>query len=385
MRLKTLLPIVVITLAVLGAFALLATRKIVTPQPVVRRLPAVPVTTVKPESVQLQVRSQGTVAPRSESQLIPEVSGPVVWMSPSLATGGYFSKNEILARIDPANYENAVQRASAAVERAEGEYDYALATLERQKKLADDQIVSPIRFEEAERGESVSRANLRDARAALANAERDLARTEIKAPFEGRVRDEAVDLGQYLNRGSAFATIYATDYLEVRLPVPDDQLAFFADPIWQRGNEARRPRVRLYTRFAGEDHAWWGEVVRTEGEIDPNSRMVHVIARVSNRAAEDSTPLPVGLFVQAEIEGRNEDGVVVLPRATLFEDSNVIVVDSEDRLRIRPVDILRLDHDEVLISGGLEPGERVCVSAPAEVIDGTQVAPFVRGLREIDS
>jgi RND family efflux transporter MFP subunit len=386
MRLKTILPLLVILLAILGAFALLATRKTVTPSPAERRLPSVPVMTVAEQSVQLMVNSQGTVAPRTESQLIPEVSGPVVWMSPSLVTGGYFLKGDVLARIDPSRYQSALQRALASVERTKGEYQYALATLERQKKLAEDKIVSPIRYEEAQRGESVTQANLRDAEAVLDDAQRDLERCEIRAPFEGRVRDEAVDLGQYLNRGSNFATLYATDYLEVRLPVADDQLAFFADPIWLRNNNAPRPKVRLHARFAGSEHNWWGEVVRTEGEIDPGSRMVHVIARVLNPVqGGDSTPLPVGLFVQAEIEARYEDRVFVLPRAALYESTKVIVVDEEDRLRLREVEILRLDRDEMIVSSGVETGERIAVSAPAEVIDGAQVAPFVRGQREIDS
>ena len=244
MRLKVLLPIFVIVTAVFGAFLLVATRESVEPQPVERRLPAVAVATVQPETIQLEVASQGTAAPRTESQLIPEVSGPVVWMSPALVTGGYFERGDVLARIDPARYQTALDRAIANVERARGEYQYAHATLDRQRQLAEEEIVSPLRFEEAQRGESTARANLADAKAALEEAERDLERTEIRAPFEGRVRDEQVDLGQYVNRGTPFATLYATDFLEVRLPVPDEQLAFFENAVWEREAVSSKPRVR---------------------------------------------------------------------------------------------------------------------------------------------
>ncbi len=385
MRLKTFLPIVVIVAAVSGAFLLVATRKTVEPQPVERRLQAVAVATVQPETIQLEVASQGTVAPRTESQLIPEVSGPVVWMSPSLVTGGYFEQGDVLARVDPARYQTALERAIANVERARGEFEYAHATLERQRQLAEEEIVSPLRFEEAQRGETTARANLADAEAALGDARRDLERTEIRAPFEGRVRDEQVDLGQYVNRGTPFATLYATDYLEVRLPVADDQLAFFENAVWERDAGGPNPRVRLYTRFAGADHDWWGEIVRTEGEIDPLSRMVHVIARVRNPIGEDGTPLPVGLFVQASIEARLEESVFVLPRAALYDATRVVVVDDEDRLRLRVVTIVRLDRDTVIVGDGLVGGERVAAAAPAEIVEGSQVRPFVRGSRGVDS
>ena len=389
MRLKTVLPVLVIILASVGAITLLATRETVTPQPPVRRLPSLRVTTVRPESLQLHVDSQGTVMPRTESQLIPEVSGPVVWTSPSLVSGGFFDAGDRLLKIDPARYETALERAHANLGRSAGEFEYAQAALLRQEKLAADEIVSETRFEEAQLAMSVARANLRDAKAALEEAQRDLQRTEIRAPFRGRVRDETVGVGQFVNRGNAFATLYATDFLEVRLPVPDDQLAYFDVPLWERDNDAAElPQVRLYTRFAGEDRSWWGRVVRTEGEIDPQSRMVHVVARVENPRdglETDGLPLPVGLFVQAEIEARTVQEVYVLPRAALYDTEHVVVVDRENRLRLRRIVVLRLDRDEVLISEGLELGERVCLSPPADLIDGQVVDPIAEDPQEVGS
>ncbi len=380
MRLKTILPALVIGVTVAGAFALLATRKTVSPQPTQRRLSALRVTTVAPESLQLYVHSQGTVMPRTESQLIPEVSGPVVWTSASLVSGGFFSAGDPLVRIDPARYETALERAHANIGRTVGEFEFAQAVLRRQEKLAADEIVSATRFEDAERAMSVARANLRDAKAALEEAQRDLKRTEIRAPFRGRVRHETVDVGQFLNRGSPFATLYATDSLEVRLPVPDDQLAFFDTPLWGRNPAGLElPKVRLHTRFAGAERSWMGRVVRTEGEIDPQSRMVHVVARVENPGdteGSDEFPLPVGLFVQAEITARWVDEVYVLPRAALYDAEHVVVADEENRLRRRRIGILRLDRDQVLVSEGLVAGDRVCVSPPADLIEGQLIEPL---------
>jgi RND family efflux transporter MFP subunit len=389
MRLKIILPVLVLALAFLGALTLMATRETVTPKPPERRLPTMRVTVAKPQSVHLQVRSQGTVMPRTESQLIPEVSGPVIWTSPALVSGGYFDKGDSLVRIDPAQYETALERARANVGRTTGEFEYAEAELRRQEALADEQIVSANSFEEAQRSMSVAGANLREANASLEEAERNLDRTRIRAPFHGRVREETVDVGQFLNRGTVFATLYATDFLEVRLPVADDQLAFFEKPLWQRDTSGLElPAVRLFTKFAGAERSWPGRIVRTEGEIDAKSRMVHVIARVENPEAgdgSDSTPLPVGLFVQAEIDAKTEHGLFVLPRSAMWDESQVVIVDGEDRLRLRHVEVLRIDRDEVLLSSGLEAGERVCVSPPADLIDGQVVQPYERDASEVDS
>ena len=376
MRLKFILPVIVILIAVGGAVTLVRTRQTVAPQPTERRLQSVRVVTSSPETVQLQVRSQGSVVPRTVSQLIPEVSGSVIWTSPSLVSGGYFEEGESLVSVDPAEYQTALERAHANVSRTTGEFEYAESELARQRSLVADQIVAEKGFEQAQRAMRVADADQRDAKAALEQAQRDLYRTQIRAPFRGRVRDESVDVGQFVNRGSAFATLYATDFLEVRLPVPDDQLAYFEVPLWQQTTIAEQPRVRLYTRFAGEERSWWGRVVRTEGEIDRESRMVHVVARIENSAATDAAPLPVGLFVQADIEARSVDGVYSLPRSVLWDDEHVIVVDYEDRLRRQPVTVLRVDRDQVLISHGLETGDRVCVSPPADMIDGQVVNPF---------
>jgi RND family efflux transporter MFP subunit len=380
-RLKILLPLIVVGLALLGAFGLFATRKVVTPTPPERRLPAVRVSVVSPRTVNIQVRSQGTVMPRTESQLIPEVSGPAIWTSPILVSGGYFDAGERLVKIDPARYETAVERARATLERAIGEADFARQDLRRQEDLAEDEIISRTSFENANRDHSEAQANLRDARAALAEAERDLERTVIRAPFSGRVREERVDVGQFLSRGTSFATLYATDFLEIRLPVPDDQLAFFDTPLWTRTTEVTElPRVRLHTRFAGQEREWWGRIVRTEGEIDPKSRMVHVVARLENELT-----LPVGLFVLADIEARSAENVVVLPRAAMLDSTHVVVVDDEDRLRRRPVEVLRLDRDEALIASGLTAGERVCSSPPADFIDGQLVKPLEELTPEVGS
>lgn len=192
------------------------------------------------------------------------------------------------------------------------------------------------------------------------------------------MRSKSVDVGQFVNRGAPLVSIFATDFAEVRLPLPDDRLAFVDLPLAYRGGSAGRgPRVELTADFAGRLHAWTGRIVRTEAEIDARSRMVHAIARVDDpygRGAEPGRPpLSAGMFVEAEIEGRRVEGVAVLPRAALREGDRVLLVDGESRLRFRDVEILRALEDRVVISAGLSDGDRVCLSPIAAVTDGMLV------------
>jgi len=376
MKPRLWLPLAVLGFALAGAALLLATGEPVASRPTERILRAVRVVPVQVRDVELGVTSQGTVAPRTESDLIPEVSGRVVWTSPALVSGGYFESGEALLRIDRADYLANVEQARAALERARGEQAHAQEGLERQQGLAERGVASDAALDEARRAQRVTGAGQREARIVLEQAQRDLERTEITAPFRGRVRDERVDVGQFLNRGASFATVYATDAVEVRLPIADAQLAYLDLPIWGRAAspEEDMPEVTLEARFAGRDHAWRGRIVRTEGEIDSRSRFVHVVARVRNEGLYEQTPLPVGLFVQARIAGRRESHVAVVPRSAVY-DGQVLVVDDEDRLRFRQVDVLRIEGDEAFTSGGLQDGERVCVSVVPAPVDGMRVRP----------
>jgi RND family efflux transporter MFP subunit len=381
MKKVLLVPLLVVLTAVVGAFLLVATAPSVENVTPDRAIPAVRTLAPTASSVTLTVRSQGTVAPRTESAVVPEVSGRVVWVSPALVSGGFFLKGETLLRIDPRDYEMARNRAKSSVARAEGEAEFAESELARQRRLSERKVASSQQLSSAQRADHVARADLADARVALEQAEWDLARIEITAPFEGRVREESVDVGQFVSRGAAIASIYATDYAEIRLPVADDQLAYLRLPGMREASEDEGPIVRLHARFAGAEREWLGRVVRTEGEIDPRSRMVHVVARVEHpyQVGDDSNdvraPLAVGLFVQAEIEGPVVEDVIVVPRYAMRDDSNILVVDAEDRLRIRAVEVLRIDRDEVLIRSNLAAGERICISPIQIVVEGMPVKP----------
>ncbi len=383
---KKLLPVGILGLGALGVVLQLATRDDPEPQVPEVLAPLVHVVTAKPEPFGFVVRAQGTVVPRTESDLIPQVAGEVVWVSPSLVSGGFFEQGEVLVRLDPADFRAAVESARAARARARSEEARAHKERDRQRRLQEQGVTSEARIDDAENAYRVAEATLREARVRLENAERDLARTEIHASYAGRVRSEAVDVGQFVSRGTPIAKLYAVDWAEVRLPVPDRELRYLDLPLTYRprpngepggapGEEG--PAVKLSAEFAGRAHEWRGRIVRTEGEIDPKSRMVTLVARVEDPyaagARAERPPLAVGLFVRAEIAGREVPDAFVLPRGALHEDRAVLVLDGEGTLQVRPVDVLRLERDQVVIGAGLEAGETVCVTPLPGAIDGMKV------------
>ena len=384
MKAKVMVPISILAIALLGAATLLATSQRLEPtQPdpiptVVRAL------TVHPKTVGMMVHAQGAVSPRTETNLVPEVSGTVVWVSPNLVSGGYFEYGELLLKVDNRDYQNLVERAEASISRAEAEDQLAQFNLTRSIELEAQKLISQADLESAVRSADVAEAVLQDARVILEQAKRDLERTEIHAPFTGLVRSERVDTGQFVSRGESVASIYGSDYVEVRLPIADSQLAYLNVPLTQRGElkEIDAPMTTLSANFAGTEQKWFGRIVRTEAEIDAMSRMVHAVARI--RAGEDGNNMspPVGLFVQADIEGRLVDNVFVLPRSALRNDSQVLIIDTDNRLQYRTVEILRIYRDEIYITNGLNGGEVVCLSPLQTVVNGMLVSPVYPGTTE---
>ena len=373
---KVFIPGAVVAASVFAALTLMATAPKLEPTAESPAPLIVRVVTVAAAPVRLTVSSQGAVGPSTQSQLIPEVSGRVVWMSPALVAGGYFEAGQPLLRLDDKDLAAAVARSQANLTRSQADHEHARFEYQRLRSLSERELASRSQLEGGLRAYRIAAAALQDARVAFAQAQRDLERGEVVAPFTGLVRSEQVDIGQFISRGAPIATIYATDVVEVRLPIADRQLAFLNLPIGHRGNlpAEHRGRVTLSADYGGRNVSWHGEIVRTEAEIDMKSRMTHVVARVVNAGA--ATPLPVGLFVKAEIEGTLAEGVVDLPRNALRRGNRVLIVDAEDRLAYRDVTPLRLHRDRVLIESGLADGERVCVSPLQTVIEGMRVEPI---------
>ena len=369
------IPTAIVLLFLSVAATLMATAPVLEPANDTPTPLTVRVRTIETESIELKVHSQGSVVPSTVSQLIPEVSGRVTWTSPNLVAGGYFEAGQELARIDDLDYRNAQDRANAALKRATAEVEHAKYEYGRLRSLAERKLVSRSALENGLRAYRVTQASFEDAQANSEQARENVKRTLLRAPFTGLVRAENIDIGQFASRGQPIATLYANDVVEVRLPIADRQLAFLNLPPLRNGNfpEDMQPTVKLSADYGGQTREWFGKIVRAEAEIDTSSRMVQLVARVES--AEDSQDLSVGLFVTAEIAGLAVENIVRLPRSAIRNDNQVLVVDTENRLRFRDIQPLRLYKDNVLINAGLIPGERVCVSTVQTAIEGMAVNP----------
>ena len=374
------IPAIIVAVFLSIAATLMATSPVLEPSSETPMPMTVRVQTVATESVELKVHSQGSVVPSTISQLIPEVSGRVVWTSPALVTGGFFKAGQELARIDELDYRSARDRASATLKRATAEVEHAKYEYGRLRSLAERKLVSRSSLENGLRAYRVAQASVDDARANFDQADENLRRTVLRAPFTGLVRSESVDIGQFASRGQAIATLYANDIVEVRLPIADRQLAFLNLPPLRNGNfpADMQPNVALRAEYGGQTIEWIGKIVRAEAEIDTASRMVQLVARI--RSDEISEELSVGLFVTAEISGLAVDDIVRLPRSALRNNNQVLIIDPDNKIRFRDVRPLRLYKDDVLIDAGLQAGERVCLSTVQTAIDGMNVNPIDENL-----
>ncbi len=382
-KLKYLLPLGILAVSVLGALLIVVSKPDIQPQSPEIPPKLVRVLPVQKQTVQMTIASQGTVTPRTASALVAQVAGRITAVSPFFVAGGFFEKGAILISLDHSDYDLAVTQAKYQVAKTELtlqlEEQQAEIAREEWQQLNDGDIPSLVAREPQLKQ---AKAALDAAKATLDQTELNLQRTHIRAPFAGRVRAKNADVGQYVTPGFALAQIYAIDYAEVRLPLPDSELAFLDMPFDFRdtGRRQKGPRVKLKANFAGRAQEWQGYLTHIEAEIDPRSRMVHVVAQVENpygkNKSKESLPLPVGLFVQAEISGKKIENVAVLPRSALRNENQILVLDAENRLRFRQVEILKTDAENVYILEGLKNGEQVCISPLEAAIDGMPVKPF---------
>jgi RND family efflux transporter MFP subunit len=378
---KYLYPFLIIIAGLVVAVIMIKMRDKVERKPVSIPPPLVRARTIEIQDHQLIVRSQGTVIPRTESELVAQVAGQVIEVAPQFASGGFFNKKDMLVRLDPRDYEFALARLEAEITQAElqlaQEEEEAEIAHQEWEELGEGEQPHPLVLRKPQLARA--RATLTAAKASYQQAQLNLARTEIRAPFDGRVRSKKVDLGEYVNPGLSLATIYAVDYAEVRLPVPDEDMAYLDRFLEDRNQEMSSFNIPVILKasYAGKVHQWKGKIIRMEGEIDPLTRMVHLVARVDDPYGRDKKssqpPLAVGLFVEAEIMGRQVDGVTVIDRSALRGENRVLVIDEEDRLHFRNVNILRSDAETVIIDSGLKNGERICVSPLETVVDGMKV------------
>ncbi|MEM7145118.1 MAG: efflux RND transporter periplasmic adaptor subunit [Verrucomicrobiota bacterium] len=349
--------------------------------------------TLKTQSFPVVLETRGTVRPRTESTLIPEVSGSIIEVSPKFNTGEFFEKDDVLLRLDPTNYEAAVTMARAEVAQAgvtvEEEKARVEQALENWKELGRTDQPNPLVLRQPQLADA--NARVAAAQAQLDRANRDLERATIRAPYAGRILEKNVDVGQYVSPGTILARIYAVDYVEIRLPLTNDQLAFINLPEQFRDDESEPPSdlpaVTLTGEYGGQTYQWEGEIVRVEGAIDQRSRQLFVVAHVDDPYAHSDSgkpPLKVGLFVEAKIEGVTLDNVFVLPRTAVRAGSEILLINKENQIHRTAIETLWSDTDSIVAApdpkNGLVPGGLLCVTPISFAANGMTVIPTIDGV-----
>lgn len=345
-----------------------------------RQAPAVTVVSAAPTARELEVHTQGTVRPLREINLVAQVAGKVESVAPQFAAGGFFQAGERLLKIEDVDYGFAIARAESQVAAsAQAVAEERGRTLQAKREWRDLGSVQANDLFLRKPQLAAAEAALAAAKADLGAAELELQRTAISLPFNGRISEKYVDVGQYVAPGTAVAKVYDTDVAEVRLPLTDRQVALLDLPLsYANGEQPGNPgaAVTLSARFAGRQWQWQGEIVRTDASIDVNSRVVYAVAEVTQpfarEAGSERPPLAPGLFVNATISGRQIAAVSELPRSALRADDTVLLVDTDNRVQRRTVRVLRSTPTQLWLQG-VESGERVIVDRGFDAVVGTAV------------
>lgn len=376
-RLKIILPAVVILAGLMVAWALVAYKPQMEESTAPTEPPLVTVIVVEPQTLRLDVNSQGVAVPQTEIDLAPEVAGKIIYLHPGFFSGGFFALNELLLTIDPRDYDYAIIEAEARIAEARRELISEQAQGEQARnewQALGNGKPTPLAVREPQLAEA--RAKLKSAEAELAKARLKRSRCELRAPFAGRVHEKHIGLGQYVQSGEKLARIYSTDVAEIRLPIAVEQLAFVDLPLGKtHTTSARRPKVTLTADFAGTTPTWEGRILRTEGMMDEASGQLYAVAAVLDPYAQTArqTPLLAGLFVKAVIEGQAQPDLFVLPQTAVNAAQNALVVDAEQRLHIRKLQVLRNEPERVLVKGGLQAGDRVVTHGIQVPVEGMKV------------
>jgi len=337
-------------------------------------------TTVEKQDYKVRLQSYGTVQPRTQSMLVAQVSGQIVSVNENVRDGGFFEKGDILGQIDPRDYEADVRISEAsladahqALAEAEARSNQALEDWERLGNTGDapDLVLRVPQLEAA-------KARVSSAKSSLQKANLDLERAQIVAPFAGRILRKLVDVGQVVSPNTQLAEIYATDVVEIRLPIRNRDLGFIDLPERFRfadANGANNAAVTIHSDLIGNE-TWNAHLVRTESAIDEAARQLHVIAQIEDPfgpANVGRSPLKIGQYVTAEIEGSALSEVLVVPNSTIYQGSYVYIVE-DDLLRRKDVVIAWQNDNDAIISDGIKDGDQLVTTALGQVTSGLRVA-----------
>lgn len=369
----------------LGAFAisyLLWLLGQVQPDPVEEApAPDVIVEILTPKDFQIQISSNGTTTPLTQTVLTAEVGGEVIYRSKKFSEGSSVIEGEILAKIDDTDLQLQYKNALLQLANAEVQHSLQLAEAEVAKEawekigdgVASDLTLKKPQLKQAE-------ALLEVAKAQVSSAKNKLNKTEIVAPYAGRIQSVNIDLGTTIIPGQPVGALYTSSEIEVTLAVKDNDLQFLSIPMDGRKldpNEQALVEIRSF--YKGKNQTWIGRLERVDGVIDPVTRMINLIAVFKNDFIETDKPnLPIGLFVEALIDGINLKNIFSIPVNAISENNEVYIVNNDNELESRQLSILKKYSDFVIVKDGLKAGERIVISKLSTASNGIKVNPVYK-------
>jgi RND family efflux transporter MFP subunit len=383
---KVILPVLVVVVAIVAAVGLAKLRQ--PPEKNEESKPAilVNVAQIVPDNIVYQITSQGMVTPKLETSLISEVNGRVEMVAEQFVAGGFFRQGDLLIKVEQSDYLTNVKAAQASFANAQAmlaEEKARVSVAEEEWRSFTDGSAPALGLRQPQLASAL--ANVQSAEAELERARRDLARTEIRAPYDGMVRSRAANLGQFISRGTVLGSVVGTEVAEIRLPLTDTDMAFLAMSD-SAGTAAQSNQVTLSSSVAGQQLSWPATLVRTEGILDQRSRVIYVVAEVMdpyqrNNSGQQNQPqastsqqvLNFGRFVAASIVGTQAEQVVKISRHLLLPANQVLVVSNDNTLQFRQVTVDRATADFAYIKTGLEATDQLVLSAISNPLAGTLV------------
>jgi RND family efflux transporter MFP subunit len=331
---------------------------------------------VVPVDVELQVASQGEVRSRIEIDIVSQVGGRIADVSREFTEGGSVKPGETLVSIEDIDYQLALNQAQARVAAAEVGVEIALADADvARKQLRNVQNPSPLALKKPQVAEA--NAGLKAAQSDLQQARVNLERTRVSLPFVGRIAKTYVDLGQFVTAGTPLARAFATDRVELRLPIKQDQLSALGLPIGYVAEEGGGRDVDFFATTGGVKQHWSGKLSRLDASIDSTTRLLYAIAVIEDpygqNVSQHGMPLAVGLYVDAVIKGREIQQALRIPRAGLRAGDTVFVIGEDGLLQIRHVAVTHSSSEFAVIAEGLKAGEQVIVSSIRNPLEGMAV------------
>jgi RND family efflux transporter MFP subunit len=332
---------------------------------------------LKKQNITLKIETNGEVRPLNEINLIAQVSGQITEAADEFVDGGIIRAGSPLVWIDDRDYKLTVISAESNVAKAKKLLDREIAESELAKRDWEELGIGnadplTLRIPQLKEAEAIVNA----ANADLERAKLKLERTVVTLPFQGIIRKKMTGIGQFVSAGSILATAFSTEQVLIALPLTDTELSYLDLPLAYEGVYSSSPRVKFYSYTSNKKHEWEGRITRTAGSIDPPTRLVYVYAEVLNPYGQ-SPPLAIGMFVNAEIEGKKIENGFLIPNSAITDESLVYIIDDEDYLRIKKVEVLGADNDNLVVKGTIKEGDRVVASPLNNAKDGMALTPIL--------